>query len=189
MSVTTVLAVIIEHIATSNALDSLTHGLSALTYQQMQMVWHQAIGIISTIAPAWCPFVVVTKTHSVECRDELEIVLFIIKYLLVVDTTYHHMVNTRSRLLSWLSRHIFCFYDLNLALYLRCKNNKNPKQSHHYSRKSAHFLYIIGAAHRAAISNLWRIPKGHRLESHTNARLCRLLPKGRKNFDGEVFPS
>ena len=98
--VATVLAVIIEHIATGNALDSLTHGLSALTYQQMQMVRHQTIGIISTFAPAWCPFVVVTKTHSVECRDELEIVLFIIKYLLVVDTTYHHMVNPRSRLLS-----------------------------------------------------------------------------------------
>ena len=29
---------------------------------------------------------------------------------------------------------------------------------------------------------------GQRLESHTNARLCRLLPEGRKNFDGEGSP-
>ena len=56
-------------------------------------------------------------------------------------------------------------------------------------RRDASDREVLGFGGLPPLSKEWRTPKGQRLESHTNARLGRLLPKGRKNFDGEGFPS
>ena len=57
--------------------------------------------------------------------------------------------------------------------------------------KGAHIEAEEGLIYAVADKQSWRTPKGQRLESHTNARLCRLLPKGRKNpfFSGRALRS
>jgi Na+-transporting NADH:ubiquinone oxidoreductase subunit NqrF len=43
------------------------------------------------------------------------------------------------------------------------------------------------ASNAPADKQLMFHPKGESFVKHTNARLCRLLPTGRKNFDGGRF--
>ena len=62
----------------------------------------------------------------------------------------------------------------------RCNGIKRKGTQSPFSQRRPAFS-IVGV-------KIWRTPKGQRLESHTNARHpagCRLLPTGRKNFDGE----
>jgi hypothetical protein len=100
MAVATVFAIVIEHIATGYSLDGLAHAFASLTNQQMQMVRHQAIGIKNAIAPTRRSFVIVSETHSVESGDELEVVLLIVEYFLVVYSAHHDVVDTRSGFLT-----------------------------------------------------------------------------------------
>ena len=94
MSVTPVLSIIVIDIAASNALNSLSHRLLTLAYEQVKMVGHEAVGIYRATSSTRQSQVVILHSHPIESRNELVIVLSILEYVLVIDAAHHHMMDT-----------------------------------------------------------------------------------------------
>jgi hypothetical protein len=66
VAITPVLSIIVIDIAAGNALDSLSHRLFSLAYEQVEMVGHEAVGIIGAVAATGVAIVIVAHAHTVE---------------------------------------------------------------------------------------------------------------------------
>ena len=70
--------------------------LSAYAYEQVEMVGHEAVGIIGAVAATGVAIVIVPDAHTVEGVDELEVVFLVLKDILVVDASHHHVEYPRT---------------------------------------------------------------------------------------------
>ena len=93
MTITSVLSIIVIYITAGNALHCVTYALFTLTYEQMKMIVHEAVGIIGTIATAGVAIIIVPDTHTVEGVDELIVIFLVFKDILMVDAAHHHMID------------------------------------------------------------------------------------------------
>ena len=96
MSVASVLPIIIVHVAAGYALYGLAYALLALTNEQVEMISHEAVGVIGAVASAGVALIVVTHTHPVKGIDELVVVFLVLKDILVVDAAHHHVEYPRT---------------------------------------------------------------------------------------------
>jgi hypothetical protein len=62
----------------------------------MEVVAHEAVGVITAIPATSDAIVIVSYTHPVEGVDELVVVFLVLKDGLMINTTHHHMVYTGS---------------------------------------------------------------------------------------------
>ena len=91
MPIAQIFTIIIVHVAARYPLYRFSYRLLSLTYQQVKMIVHQAVGIVCTIAPAGIPVIVITYPHSVKSVDKLVVVLSVLEYILMIYSTHHHM--------------------------------------------------------------------------------------------------
>lgn len=96
VAIAPVLSIIVIDIAAGNALDSLSHRLFSLAYEQVKMVGHghEAVGIIGAVAATGVAIVIVPDAHTVEGIDELVVVFLVFKDILMIDASHHHMMDT-----------------------------------------------------------------------------------------------
>ena len=59
-------------------------------------VGHEAVGVIGAVASAGVAFVIVAHSHPVKGCDELEVVFLVLKDILVVDASHHHVEYPRA---------------------------------------------------------------------------------------------
>jgi len=57
----------------------------------VEVVAHQAVGVVGAVAAAGVALIVIPHPHPVEGVDELVVVLLVLKDILVIDATHHHM--------------------------------------------------------------------------------------------------
>ena len=60
------------------------------------MVRHEAVGVIGAVAAAGVALIVVTHPHAVKGIDELVVVFLVLKDILVVDASHHHVEYPRA---------------------------------------------------------------------------------------------
>ena len=118
MAIAPVLSIIIVHVGAGYALHGLSHALLALTDEQVEVVRHEAVGVIGAVASAGVAFVIVAHSHPVKGCDELEVVFLVLKDILVVDASHHHVEYPRARFCAWLSGHLFVSLPLYMILSL-----------------------------------------------------------------------
>ena len=94
VAVATVFPIIIVHVGTCYALDGLSHSFIAFAYQEVEVVAHEAVGVIAAVTATGVALVIVPKAHAVEGVDELVVVFLVFKDGLMINTTHHHMVYT-----------------------------------------------------------------------------------------------
>ena len=80
----------------TDSLHDVTDMLFTLLDQQMNVVAHQAIGIEKTEWWQLQPLLVIPVSQSSEDGDHLLVVLIVLKDILTVDASEHHLVNTRT---------------------------------------------------------------------------------------------
>ena len=73
----------------------------------MEVVRHQAVGVVGAVASAGVALIIVTHPHPVKGIDELVVVLLFLKDILVVDASHHHVEDSCTRGGTWLARHLF----------------------------------------------------------------------------------
>lgn len=95
-------------------LDGTAYILLIHAQQQMYMVRHQTVGIKRAERRQAVALVIVLFQHLLHASEHTHIVLRILEDILPVDAPKHHVVDTRSRFLPRLSRHISLndFYSL-----------------------------------------------------------------------------
>ena len=84
MAIASVLSIIIVDVGAGYALHGLAHALFALTDEQVEVIRHEAVGVIGAVASAGVALVIVTHPHAVEGVDKLVVVLLVLKDILVV---------------------------------------------------------------------------------------------------------
>jgi hypothetical protein len=99
-------------------LDGTAYILLIHAQQQMYMVRHQTVGIKRAERRQAVALVIVLFQHLLHASEHTHIVLRILEDILPVDAPKHHVVDTRSRFLPRLSRHISLndFYSLQDTL-------------------------------------------------------------------------
>ena len=97
MTVAPIFSVVIIHIRTSQTLYRFADTLLTLSYQQMEVVTHKAIGVIYAVRAAWVPIVIITFANSVQSYDKLVIIFDILKDILMINPSHHHMIDASSR--------------------------------------------------------------------------------------------
>ena len=117
VAVASVFAVIIVHVGAGNALYCLAHALIALANQEMEMVGHEAVGIIGAVAAAGGALIVIPHPHTVEGCNELVVVFLVLKDILVVDASHHHVEYPRAGWFARLAWHLL-FLVLQHFLFL-----------------------------------------------------------------------
>ena len=96
VSVATVLPIIIVHVGACYAFDGLSHSFIAFAYQEVKVVAHEAVGVIAAVAATGVAIVIVPNAHPVEGIDELVVVFLVLKDILVVDASHHHVEYPRT---------------------------------------------------------------------------------------------
>lgn len=94
MAVAPVLSIIIVHVRVCYPLHRLAYELLALTDEEVEVVAHEAVGVITAVPTTGVAFVIVPNAHAVEGIDELDelvVVLLVLKDILVVDASHHHV--------------------------------------------------------------------------------------------------
>lgn len=91
VSIATVFSIIIVHVGACYALDGLSHSFVALAYQEVEVVAHEAVGVITAVTATGVALVIVPNAHPVEGVDELVVVFLVLKDILVVDASHHHV--------------------------------------------------------------------------------------------------
>ncbi len=94
VSVAPVLPIIIVHVGACYAFDGLSHSFIAFAYQEVEVVAHEAVGVITAVTATGVALVIVPNAHPVEGVDELVVVFLVFKDGLMINTTHHHMVDT-----------------------------------------------------------------------------------------------
>jgi hypothetical protein len=96
VSVATVLPIIIVHVGTCNAFDGLSHSFIAFANQEVEVVAHEAVGVIAAVTATSVALVIIPNAHPVEGIDELVVVFLVLKDILVVDASHHHVEYPRT---------------------------------------------------------------------------------------------
>ena len=96
VAVATVFPIIIVHVGACYALDGLSHSFIAFAYQEVEVVAHEAVGIIAAVTATSVALVIVPNAHPVEGVDELVVVFLVLKDILVVDASHHHVEYSRT---------------------------------------------------------------------------------------------
>ena len=91
VAVAPVLSIIIVHVGAGYALHGLAHALFALTDEQVEVVRHETVGIVGAVAAARVALIVIPHPHTVEGGDELVVVLLVLKDILMIDASHHHV--------------------------------------------------------------------------------------------------
>ena len=91
VSVATVLPIIIVHVGTCYAFDGLSHSFFAFAYQEVEVVAHEAVCVITATPATGVAFVIVPNAHPVEGIDELVVIFLVLKDILMIDAAHHHM--------------------------------------------------------------------------------------------------
>ena len=105
MATAFVLAVEVVGVSISNAFESLVYRLFTLTDKKMEMVAHEAIGIVGAALCDGRAVVIVDESHALQTIEEMLVVLGILENHLVIDTTHHDVVDTGGGGVSGFSRH------------------------------------------------------------------------------------
>ena len=96
VSVAPVLSIIIVHVRACYAFDGLSHSFIAFAYQEVEVVAHEAVGVIAAVTATSVALVIVPNAHPVEGVDELVVVFLVLKDILVVDASHHHVEYPRA---------------------------------------------------------------------------------------------
>ena len=57
---------------------------------------HQAVGVVGTVAATGVAIIIILHPHTVEGIDELVVILLVLKDILVVDASHHHVEYPRT---------------------------------------------------------------------------------------------
>jgi hypothetical protein len=57
----------------------------------MEVVAHQTVSIVNAIRSAGFPVVIILYPHSIESINELPAILFVLKDILMINATHHHV--------------------------------------------------------------------------------------------------
>lgn len=107
MATTFVLVVEVIGVSIGNALEGLIDSLLTLTYKQVEVVAHKAVGIVGAALCDGCAVNVVDDAHALQATEEILIVLGILENHLVIDTTHHDVVDTGGCFISCATGHGF----------------------------------------------------------------------------------
>ena len=94
MTIAAIFSIEVINVRAGDALDGVSNGFFTLTYEQVEVVRHQAVGIVSAIGAAGIAIIIVLDAHAVEGVDEMVIVLCIAEYFLMINTSHHYMEDT-----------------------------------------------------------------------------------------------
>lgn len=94
MSAALVLAVVVIDVSVSNAFESLADGLLALADEQVEMVAHEAVGVVGATLCDGGAVVIVDEAHAEETVQEEAVVFLVLEDHLMVDATHHDMVDS-----------------------------------------------------------------------------------------------
>lgn len=100
-----VLAVVIIDVSVCDALYGLGSSLLPLTDEQVEVVAHEAIGIVGATLSDGRAVIVVDEAQAEEAVQKKAVVLLILEDHLMVDATHHHMVDSGGGGVSGFSRH------------------------------------------------------------------------------------
>lgn len=107
MAAAFVLAVEVIGVGIYNAFEGLVDRLFALTDEQVEVVAHEAIGVVGATLRDGRAVNVVDEAHALQTTEEILVVLGILEDHLVVDTTHHDVVDTGWCFISGLAGHGF----------------------------------------------------------------------------------
>ena len=96
VAVATVLPIIIVHVGTCYAFDGLSHSFIALANQEVKVVAHETVGVIAAVTATSIALVIIPNAHPVEGVDKLVVVFLVLKDILVVDASHHHVEYPRT---------------------------------------------------------------------------------------------
>ncbi len=113
MATTFVLAVEVVGVGIGNALQRLVDSLLTLTYKQVEVVAHEAVGIVGAALRDGRAVNVVDESHALQTAEEILIVLGILENHLVIDTTHHDVVDTGGCFVSCATGHGVLFLQKN----------------------------------------------------------------------------
>ena len=66
MAYAPVLSIIIVHVGACYAFDGLSHSFIAFAYQEVEVVAHEAVGVIAAVTATGVAIVIVPNAHAVE---------------------------------------------------------------------------------------------------------------------------
>jgi hypothetical protein len=107
MSAALVLAVEVEGVGIGDTLERLVNRLFTLTYEQVEVVSHEAVGVVGAALRDGSAVIVVDESHALQTIEEILVVLGILENHLVIDTTHHDVVDTGGCFISGLAGHGF----------------------------------------------------------------------------------
>lgn len=70
MTIASIFPIIIVHVGACYAFDGLSHSFIAFAYQEVEVVAHEAVGVIAAVTATGVALVIVPKAHAVEGVDE-----------------------------------------------------------------------------------------------------------------------
>ena len=107
MATTFVLAVEVVGVGIGNSFEGLVNRLFSFTDEQVEVVAHEAVGIVGAALRDGRAVNVVDESHALQTAEEILIVLGILENHLVVDTTHHDVVDTGGCFVSCATGHGF----------------------------------------------------------------------------------
>ena len=108
MSATHVLAVVVIDICVSDALERLAHFFLTLAKEQVEVVGHEAVGVIGAVLSGGKALVVVADAEPLHALHEVLIIFRVLEDYLVVDSAHHHVIDAGGGGMSRCSWHGGC---------------------------------------------------------------------------------
>ena len=115
-----VLAVVVIDVRVGDALERLTHFFLALAKEQVEVVGHEAVGVIGAVLSGGKALVVVADAEPLHALHEVLIIFRVFEDYLVVDSAHHHVVDAGGGGMSRRSWH----RGLIRFSLLRCKGSE-----------------------------------------------------------------
>ena len=103
-----VLAVVVIDVRVGDALERLAHFFLALAEEQVEVVGHEAVGVIGAVLSGWKALVVVTDAEALHALHKVLIIFRIFEDYLVVDSAHHDVVDAGGGSMSCCSWHGGC---------------------------------------------------------------------------------
>lgn len=103
-----VLAVVVVDVRVSQAFDGLAYFLVALAEEQVEVVGHEAIGVVGAVLSGGKAFVVVADAESLHALHKVLIIFRVLEDYLMVDSAHHDVVDAGGGSMSCCSWHGGC---------------------------------------------------------------------------------
>jgi len=100
-----ILAVEVVDVSVSNTFQRLPDFFLTFADEQMEMVRHEAVGIVRAVLSGGHPLVIVTDAKSFHTGHEVLIIFRVLEDQLMVDSAHHHMIDAGRGSMSWCSWH------------------------------------------------------------------------------------